>query len=436
MTFSKTFARSTCGLLLLLALTVVSAKPIETWNLFPNSVDRKIPVPAQSTNPFFDVSYGGVVFDMSRFLGRDRWLVSVEVVTDEHYAHHSVGYTLDFGSPFSGPGGPFNEIEDGAFVPDTLGVSGFNGIWGTQGGFNGVNFLHADIDNSTANGYRYGIPWGAQTMQQYLVVQVHLHNPEAIPDLRVPFKLTVKTSTIAPVYDVGLVFNGAIGQQTVFDLREDGTAVFEGRTEPSYLSCMTPGAEDCANCCNTTSTPVYPASDQPFSHLMQVLNIPEAWIIGGFVHAHSLQKKVEFGVVPFEGGNDQMIYECDGCGHNHMTGEQKSAWQWLEEPVHIRAGDGFLARCTYERHHGNTNPIQFGFKTEQEMCNGFFYIAHERTALRKPAFIPELGLCASTINDGYWISNPFVREALGCNRPQCAQDPVCNPTGEGLPMVM
>lgn len=435
---SSPFASLAVGLLL---LAVASASRIEVFNLRPNSQDGKIPVPANSTNSFFDVSYGGVIFHMDRFRSRDRWLVSVDVETDEQYAHHSVGYVTDYGSATNAPGGLFYDVEDGGFVVDTLGASGFSGIWGTQGGFTGINFLEADVDNSTANGYRYGIPFGAQTNAELLVVQVHLHNPDGISDLRVPFKLKIKTSTQAPLYDVGLVFNGAIGQRTVLPPNEDGTIIFEGRSEPAYFSCFTEDAQPCVNCCPYGS-PVVPQTDQPFQGLMQFLNVPEAEIIGGFMHAHGLQKKVEFGVAPFEGGADDMIYTCDGCGHNHMTGEQKNAWQWFDTPVPIRAGDGFVARCTYERHHGSTEPIQFGFKTEEEMCNGFFYIAHERGSLKKPAFVPDVGLCASLINPGksqgssYWISNPYVRAALGCDLPKCSDDPTCNAETEGAPLVL
>lgn len=436
----RLLAALACAFALLGVAAANAGVGIEVVNLFPNSVDRKIPVPAESTNPYFDVSYGGVVFTMDRFRNRDRWLVSVEVVTDEHYAHHSVGYVTDFGSYTNGPNGIFGNVKDGDFVADTLGASAFSGIWGTQGGFNGVNFLEADVDNSTANGHLYGIPFGAQTNAELLVVQVHLHNPESIPDLRVPFKVIIKTSTIPPRYDIGLIFNGAIGVQSVLPINEDGTAIFEGRTDPAYFSCMTPGAQPCDNCCPYGSH-VVSKEDQPFQGLMQFLDIPEAQIIGGFVHAHGTQQLVEFGIVPFEGGADEMIYECEGCGHNHMTGEQKSAWQWFDQPIPVRAGDGFIARCTYKRHMGSTEPIVFGFKTEQEMCNGFFYIAHERTARKKPAFIPDLGRCASLINPGKtvgnstWISDPVDREKYNCDQPTCVLDPICNPMEQNLPFV-
>jgi hypothetical protein len=145
--------------------------------------------------------------------------------------------------------------------------------------------------------------------------------------------------------------------------------------------------------------------------------LSEIKLITSFLHAHSLLKRMETSKIQFD-ETVVPINDCMNCGAGHhgmhdghsMTMKRSGdihdgmmmdpAFKILDEPVTLKAGEGFKTTCVYQRpsamgsdHSMGTANVVGGFKSDEEMCLSFFYYACSQPIPNPGSFLLYSDIC-------------------------------------------
>jgi hypothetical protein len=188
-------------LLAFVCLAFVASDTKKTLLHFQPYGNDKYLVPEYPTNTLSNVTYACLIVKASRFQQNGaEWGITFEDLSDGEYAHHYTVYVLPSYIPGLQPGGTFHGAVESEVIGDCAVIGGGSSmIFSGQPGVPPLDLLASfDVDNSTSNGYPYGIPIGVQTDCEWIAFQAHIHNDEHIPNLEIKLKYHITTTTDAP----------------------------------------------------------------------------------------------------------------------------------------------------------------------------------------------------------------------------------------------
>ena len=396
---------------------------------------QSIDVPDQPTNPVYQQSYMCVVWSAQRFKQyTNAHITRIKDLNNETLAHHGWMTIFPASSPYFLPGQILENPEDGKVYPDCIGVAGgFNTLFPQQAMLSDLNTFATDKDASTANGYRLGMYVGPDIAGEWVVAQVHVHNPDHTPGLTTDIHYEVHLTSQTPERRAGWISGGLFPWASI-PVNSDDTHVISIAAPPATtdISLVEDPSDfdQCVHYCPEQKEPNPVHFDNRFEGRFENSGISKVLIEGGYIHAHEEQYRLTFEVLRAD-GTAELIYECDECGHH---GENPDAWKWMDVPVELAVGDGIRTNCTYKkhRHHNQTGDIEdivFGFGSEQQMCIPFFLVSYEGEANSEPFWLPMGGFCDAVQNPGYANEVSAVPPiyAGACSIPTCASDCICNP---------
>lgn len=101
----------------------------------------------------------------------DEYLIKVENISDRASFHHYIGYAIPADSSTLQPGGSLSNAVDGEVIDDCIDIGVASMLFSGDLGSAPVDLLESfGDDGSTANGYPYGIPIGAQTNFEWVSI--------------------------------------------------------------------------------------------------------------------------------------------------------------------------------------------------------------------------------------------------------------------------
>jgi hypothetical protein len=424
----------------------------------PNTPGGLWTLPAEPTNKWANQTYPALMIHIPTHFHKfgAEWMIKFKDLSDKDRIHHYNLVLLPPYAPGLHPNGTFVNAQDLTMLDDALVIGGDSSIAGAgQHGIDTLDFIsnYEDIDQSPANGFNYGFPIGAQTNFEWLAIQAHAHNDgdEAV-DIRIEYEMT--TTTRPPKNELGVLMTGVLPPQPNFppydrfmnlQKNADDEYSITARTYPAVADCSAqPEAVPCESCCPSGVDPaVFPTNSGEGEMLAEGLTSVK--LISAFLHTHHKQKRAEYFKIDFD-GNEVPLANCTECGGGQPN--VNAAFQYFEEPVDFKLGEGLGARCVYEMkdggHHGGhhkrsgdggSESIVGGYGKDEEMCLMFSYFATpilndegeiERTMENPGAYFLYSDICNYVENEGY----PNEENSLGHLEPfvchgACPRDPAC-----------
>lgn len=352
-------------------------------------------------------TYSCIVYDLKDIRNKygDLWLFSASARVDETIIHHAVTYAIPFRSSLGDAGGYLYGKKTGDVIENCYYPTASRPIpavpYAWQHGNPALDLLALyDTDGSAENGYPYGIPIGAQTDYEFLIVQAHFHNPEHKVGLKTNPKFFFRASTVAPDTNAGVMVGGVYPHSLITI-----PAGAENFKISALMNGTTPEYEPC-----------FPSGMLRYRHIgaseqiKYVAGSDHIDVLISGLHAHESQIMLKnWKIAP--DGTKTLIDSCHHCGHHNSDN-----FHVLETPVRINRGDSFLVECVY------TNPSQNdaivgGFNTRDEMCRSWNLIAPVPSTGATLFFVDECAVCLSgTVGDSSCV-DPLA--AAGVRETYC-----------------
>jgi hypothetical protein len=416
----------------------------ESWRQFKVRPRGQYHVPEED-NKEEGATYSCLVYDLKKLRKQgDSWIIRVDPQLDAKVTHHAVAYTIPFGSTMNNPGEYLHgkrtgDVIENCFAPLDRQVPDFPGQlhspspgvpYAWPHGNPSLDLLDLfDSDMSTANGYSYGIPIGAQTNMEWLIIQAHFHNPEQLADLFVRPTFVFQTASERPTQNAGAMVGGVFphaliqiqptgptGQFALQGMMQGTVGTGLGETTPEYQPCFdVPAGHFLADKRSGLFEQIkYVANSQTGGNDIKIL-------VSG-LHAHNAQTKLTSWKVDASGVST-MIDECIGCGAHHVDN-----FHVMDPPVSITGSDSFLVECKYTN--PGTTPIVGGFATSDEMCRSWNLVAPVPDSGLTMSFVDPCNVCLGGPVGSAVCYNPLMQPGNvhpRCERNTCAAYPPAGP---------